>query len=113
MSVLREGDKYRMWFSWRPKQSIALVESKDGLTWDKPVVVLGPNKASGWEEDVNRPVVVKAGGKYRMWYTGQAKGKSRIGYAVSEDGKTWEPPATARRDFRPSGRGRRWRSCAH
>ena len=28
VSVLREGDKYRMWFSWRPKQSIALVESR-------------------------------------------------------------------------------------
>src|SRR5215472_15986619 len=29
--VLRKGGKYRMWFSWRPKQSIALTESKDGL----------------------------------------------------------------------------------
>ena len=90
MSVLREGDKYRMWFSWRPKQSIALVESKDGLAWGEPAIVLGPNKASGWEDDVNRPVVVKEGGKYRMWYTGQAKGKSWIGYATSEDGKTWK-----------------------
>ena len=90
VSVLRDGDKYRMWFSWRPKQSIALVESEDGLTWGEPAVVLGPNKASGWEDDVNRPVVLKEGGKYRMWYTGQAKGKSWIGYATSEDGKTWE-----------------------
>ena len=30
ISVLKEGDTYRMWFSWRPKKSIALVESKDG-----------------------------------------------------------------------------------
>jgi predicted GH43/DUF377 family glycosyl hydrolase len=90
VSVLRDGDKYRMWFSWRPKQSIALVESDDGLTWSEPAIVLGPNKASGWEDDVNRPVVVKDGGKYRMWYTGQAKGKSWIGYALSEDGKTWQ-----------------------
>src|SRR5437016_10502375 len=73
VSVLRDGDKYRMWFSWRPKRSIALVESDDGLSWGEPSIVLGPNKTSGWEEDVNRPVVIKEGGKYRMWYTGQAK----------------------------------------
>jgi predicted GH43/DUF377 family glycosyl hydrolase len=90
VSVLRDGGKYRMWFSWRPKQSIALAESDDGLTWGKPTIVLGPNKTSGWEEDVNRPVVMKRAGKYRMWYTGQAKGKSWIGSATSEDGKTWE-----------------------
>ncbi len=89
VSVLRGGGMYRMWFSWRPKRSIALVESKDGLAWGEPTVVLGPNKASGWEEDVNRPVVIKHAGMYRMWYTGQAKGKSWIGYATSHDGKTW------------------------
>jgi predicted GH43/DUF377 family glycosyl hydrolase len=90
VSVLREGGKYRMWFSWRPKRSIALVESKDGLAWGEPSIVLGPKKASGWEEEVNRPVVIKDGGRYRMWYTGQAKGRSWIGYATSKDGKTWE-----------------------
>jgi predicted GH43/DUF377 family glycosyl hydrolase len=89
VSVLRDGDRYRMWFSWRPKRSIALVESKDGLTWGEPAVVLGPNKASGWEDDVNRPVVIKHAGQYRMWYTGQAKGKSWIGHATSADGKAW------------------------
>ncbi len=89
VSLLREGDKYRMWFSWRPKRSIALVESQDGFTWGEPSIVLGPNKASWWEDDINRPVVIKQGGKYRIWYTGQAKGKSWIGYATSDDGKTW------------------------
>jgi predicted GH43/DUF377 family glycosyl hydrolase len=90
VSVLREGGRYRMWLSWRPRKSIALVESKDGLAWDEPTVVLGPNRASGWEDDVNRPVIVKHGGTYRMWYTGQARGKSWIGYATSQDGKTWD-----------------------
>jgi predicted GH43/DUF377 family glycosyl hydrolase len=79
-----------MWFSWRPKRSIALVESPDGIAWGAPTIVLGPRKASGWEDDVNRPVVLKNGGRYQMWYTGQAKGKSWIGYATSQDGKTWE-----------------------
>src|ERR1700722_13241253 len=30
VSVLKDGDVYRMWVSWRPRQSVALVESKDG-----------------------------------------------------------------------------------
>jgi predicted GH43/DUF377 family glycosyl hydrolase len=90
VSVLREGGVHRMWFSWRPKRSIALVESKDGLAWGEPRIVLGPNKASGWEDDVNRPVVITHAGKYHMWYTGQAKGKSWIGHATGKDGKTWE-----------------------
>jgi predicted GH43/DUF377 family glycosyl hydrolase len=90
VSVLRDGGRFRMWFSWRPKASIALVESKDGIHWGKPTIVLGPNKATGWEDDVNRPVVLKRNGGYHMWYTGQAKGKSAIGYATSADGKVWK-----------------------
>ena len=80
---------YRMWFSWRPKASIALVESKDGVAWGKPVIVLGPNRETDWESDVNRPVVIRTGDQYQMWYTGQAKGRSWIGYATSEDGLKW------------------------
>ena len=88
--VLKDDSTYRMWFSWRPKASIAVVESKDGLHWSKPIIVLPPNKTSGWEDDVNRPIVVKQGGAYQMWYTGQAKGGSAIGYATSSDGLTWQ-----------------------
>jgi predicted GH43/DUF377 family glycosyl hydrolase len=89
VSVLKEGDTYRMWFSWRPRKSIALVESRDGVRWGKPVIVLGPNDKTDWEADVNRPVVLKHGGRYRMWYTGQARGHSWIGFATSDDGKSW------------------------
>src|SRR5262249_14364723 len=59
VTVLRENDRYRMWFSWRPKRSLALTESEDGLAWSKPAIVLGPNAKSGWEDDINRPVVLK------------------------------------------------------
>jgi predicted GH43/DUF377 family glycosyl hydrolase len=90
VSVLKEGDTYRMWFSWRPRTSIALVESKDGVQWSKPVIVLGPNARTDWESDINRPVVLKQGGHYQMWYTGQARGHSWIGFATSEDGRTWQ-----------------------
>jgi predicted GH43/DUF377 family glycosyl hydrolase len=90
VSLLREDKAYRMWFSWRPKKGIGLAEGKDGLAWGKPALVLGPHRASGWEDEVNRPVVLKAGGLYSMWYTGQAKGKSWIGHATSKDGKRWK-----------------------
>src|SRR5215472_13614107 len=90
ISVLKEGDTYRMWFSWRPKKSVALVESKDGVRWGKPVIVLAPDNKTDWEGDVNRPVVIKNGGRYQMWYTGQARGRSWIGYAARKDGVTWE-----------------------
>jgi predicted GH43/DUF377 family glycosyl hydrolase len=79
-----------MWFSWRPKKSIALVESKNGSDWSDPLIVIRPNQQSGWEDDLNRPVVIKNGSSYQMWYTGQARGKSWIGYATSKDGKAWQ-----------------------
>ena len=77
ISVLKEGGAYRMWLSWRPKQSLALVESKDGIHWSEPPqIVLGPRKETGWEDDINRPVVLKREDGYHLWYTGQAKGHS-------------------------------------
>lgn len=88
VAVLKEGEVYRMWFSWRPKKSIALVESQDGFHWSEPQIVLGPAK-SGWEDDINRPAVVKRDDGYQLWYTGQAQDHSWIGHATSADGKTW------------------------
>src|SRR5262245_10562640 len=67
VSVPKEGNTYRMWFSWRPKKSIALVESKDGVQWRKPTIVLGPNTKTDWEEDLNRTVIIKIGDSYKMW----------------------------------------------
>jgi predicted GH43/DUF377 family glycosyl hydrolase len=97
ISVLKEGDTYRMWLSWRPRRSVALVTSTDGIHWSEPPrIVLGPRGETGWEDDINRPVVVKRGEIYHMWYTGQAKGRSAIGYATSPDGIRW-----TRRSDRP------------
>jgi predicted GH43/DUF377 family glycosyl hydrolase len=94
VSLLREGDKYRMWFSWRPKQSVALVESTDGVHWSQPEIVLGPNHSTDWEKDINRPVVVHRKDGYHMWYTGQARNQSWIGYARSNDGRAWQRVST-------------------
>jgi len=90
VAMLREDGTYRMWFSWRPKKSVALVESQDGIHWTEPLIVLGPNGATDWEKDINRPAVIKRDGTYHMWYTGQARGHSWIGYATSADGRQWK-----------------------
>lgn len=87
--VLRESGIYRMWVSWRPKQSVAITESKDGIQWSPPEIVLPPDASTGWEDDINRPIVVHREDGYHMWYTGQAKDKSKIGYAKSADGRSW------------------------
>ncbi len=94
VALLREEAKYRMWFSWRPKKSVALVESADGTHWSRPEIVLGPNSSTDWEEDINRPVVVHRHDGYHMWFTGQARDHSWIGYARSADGRAWQRVST-------------------
>lgn len=89
VAVLKERSTYRMWFSWRPQKCVALVESSDGVHWGEPCIALGPNPKTDWEEEVNRPVVVKRSDGYHLWYTGQAREHSWIGYATSKDGKVW------------------------
>ena len=95
VSVLKNNDgMYQMYCSWRPKGSIALSESQDGLKWTLPLICLSNNNSSRWEKDLNRPVVLIKDGIYHMWYTGQADGHSWIGYAVSKDGKNWTREST-------------------
>lgn len=88
ISVLQKNDSLTQLFcSWRPQRSIALSESNDGYHWSDPVTCLTFNDSSGWERDVNRPVVVLKDGIYHMWYTGETDSASSIGYATSTDGR--------------------------
>src|SRR5215510_2141645 len=49
ISVLKEANTYRMWVSWRPQKSIALVESQDGTHWSEPPkIVLPPKEDTSW-----------------------------------------------------------------
>ena len=90
--VRRIETGYRMYFSWRPKKSIACVEGPDGIHWSAPELILSPWPESGWEDEVNRNCVVYHDGIWHMWYTGQARDLrySWIGYARSRDGKQFE-----------------------
>ena len=89
ITMLQEGGVYKMWFSWRPRKSIAYTESKNGIKWSAPKIVLSPVD-NDWEHDLNRPGIVFKDGIYHMWYTGQAHGGSKLGYATSKDGLNWE-----------------------
>ena len=95
MHVLRETNgTYQMWLSWRPKRSIALSSSVNGTVWSEPQVVL--SSVQTWEDDINRPCVLRLHGKYHMWFTGQSgNAQSSIGYATSPDGVTWSRISTA------------------
>ena len=103
---------YTMYFSWRPKKSIALVRSDDAVKWtQEPEICLRENPASGWEDIVNRSTTVKKDGVWHMWYTGQCRkenDRGRIGYARSTDGVHFErvrkdPVLVATEDYeRPS-----------
>jgi len=96
VSVIKDGGVFKMWFSWRTKVGIGYCESRDGVHWGVPTLVLEPVPDSPWEADeVNRPSVVKVGGTYKMWYSGQMRpyreeGRSVIGYAESKDGIHWK-----------------------
>lgn len=86
-NVIPQGSaKYNMYFSWRPKKAIALSRSDDGVNWSDFEIVLEHDTTSGWEDNLNRASVLYWNGQYHMWYTGQARGYSKIGYAVSDDG---------------------------
>lgn len=103
ISVLEVEDEIWMYFSWRPKASIALSKSKDGIHFSDPVIVLNPKpeREDGWEDIVNRISVVYKDGIYHMWYTGQyltflkkrpgqELSESHIFYATSKDGIHFE-----------------------
>ncbi len=95
-TVLRVGDRYRMWFEgYWGKQDIALAESPDGQTWT-PYAHCSP--VLHWtrgEGLVGGPAVLRDGdGTYRMWYTFHPENKwgggRRVGCARSRDGIRWE-----------------------
>lgn len=84
--ISKQCDKYRMDISWRREQSVAVVFSDDGIKFTEPQITLGPSADTEWENNINRNCVLLIDGVFKMWYTGQAKGKSYIGYAESTNG---------------------------
>lgn len=84
--VTKQDGRFRMDFSWRPMKSLAVAFSDDGIHWTDPAVTLPPDETTGWEDDCNRNCVLQTPRGWEMWYTGQARGHSFLGHAISEDG---------------------------
>jgi hypothetical protein len=103
--VLVEGGVFRMWYvsgvRWealaaapgeapgvRHYYHIRYAESTDGIRWESdgiPAIDFLPG-----EYALARPVVVPAGGRYRMWYCHRGGAAAyQAGYAESDDGRSW------------------------
>jgi hypothetical protein len=112
-SVLRDRDRFRMWYSayfnaQGALGGIGLATSGDGVSWvrhdrTKPVLAIGPAGAFD-DAQVFGPSVLHDGTRYLMWYTGDAGEKHpsgifgyQIGLATSTDGVMW----TRANDGRP------------
>jgi len=84
--VLRDGDRYRMWFSSRGlAYRLGYAESPDGLTWTR---VPGADDLDvsdeGWDSEmIAYPCVFDRGAERWMLYNGNGYGRSGIGFATS------------------------------
>jgi predicted GH43/DUF377 family glycosyl hydrolase len=71
---------------------IGLARSRNGHQWVKngpPVLPVGPYES--WDErGVADPYVIRAGGRYYMFYLGMDRARrQRLGVAMSDDGVSW------------------------
>jgi predicted GH43/DUF377 family glycosyl hydrolase len=94
-TVLKEGDRYRLWYTdvstspWL----IRYAESRDGRSWNtEPEAVLKVDQQ--WElSRLFYPTVRRVDGVLLMWYgsywKGQGSQKTALGFAVSRDGRQW------------------------
>lgn len=97
--VLREGDRWRMWyvsgFRWEEAEDglhsyyhLKYAESADGARWERAGLVCVDLRPG--ERNIARPCVLRrGGGGYRMWYSYNEGRGYRVGYAESGDGLAW------------------------
>lgn len=91
-SVIRENDRWRMWFSYRGvAYRIGYAESIDGKSWTRHDRMVGIDVSqSGWDSEmIEYPFVFDHKGQRFMLYNGNDYGASGFGLAVLEglDGK--------------------------
>jgi len=104
--VIKEKNRWRMWYSsgtdwvkagekFEPVYVIRYAESEDGINWRRASSICIKPKSK--YEAAARPMVIKSGGIYRMWFCYRdsfdyrgGKGSYRIGYAASKDGIKWQ-----------------------
>jgi hypothetical protein len=86
-SVLRDGDGYRMWYSWRGRgfpYRLGYSTSPDGIAWTRRDEVAGLVAANaGWDSEmIAYPHVFEHRGERYMLYCGNGFGRSGFGLAV-------------------------------
>lgn len=86
-SVIRDADKWRMWYSFRGKKYlIGYAESNDGLNWERLDHLVGIDTSTlGWDSEmIEYPFVFDHKGQRYMLYNGNSYGKTGFGLAVLE-----------------------------
>lgn len=98
-SVVRDDDRYRMWYAYRKTSGfrddpsrgyrIGYAESPDGLEWTRMDDAAGIDvSAEGWDSAmIAYPYVFDHAGTRYLFYNGNGFGQSGFGYAV------WTEPA--------------------
>lgn len=91
--VKYELNKFRMWFesqngSSKDSFDIEYAESIDGIHWHKEE--LNGIKKNFDETSFSRPSVLVLDKQYHIWFSYKIDGKYRIGYAISDDGISWD-----------------------
>lgn len=114
-SVIFEDNKFKCWLGagsrWQtinnisyPSYIVKYIESEDGINFPEQSIDC-LNFSSPEEYRIGRPKVYFYSCKYHMIFTwGDLSGNYRMGYAVSDDGKTWNRNDAAL-NFLPSDNG--------
>ena len=87
--VIRDADRFRMWYSIRSHSRpyhIGYAESADGLSWQRQDERVGIEASySGWDSEmICYAAVIDVNGRRLMFYNGNRHGESGFGCAVLE-----------------------------
>lgn len=98
-TVIMDGGIYKMWYSGTDAGGLAdriiYCKSLDGISWSNFQMVVDKGNLGGYDDMAsNCPTVIKDGGLYKMWYSGQNQTDSGFYvstiYCDSEDGINWD-----------------------
>lgn len=84
-SVIRDGDLYRMWYSYRgDTYRIGYAESTDGVLWERKDEAVGIDVSeTGWDSEmIEYPFVFDHDGQRYMLYNGNNYGATGVGLAL-------------------------------
>jgi len=82
--VVRDADRYRMWYSYRgASYRLGYAESVDGLTWERRDAEVGIDVGPGaWDSEmIAYGAVIDAHGARWLFYNGNGYGRTGLGLA--------------------------------